>query len=95
MILEPYPACLASSEDPVPEFLYGWVRSDSKHRGLHAEVSQVFKGRKCLIAEEGGQLFEKRKESWAAVACKSHAKGVRYACIDVSYSNEFHTRVMR
>jgi hypothetical protein len=96
MILEPYPARLASSKDPVPEFLYGWVRSaDAKHRGLNAEVPQIFKGRKCLVAEEGGQLFEKRKKCWAAVSCKSHAQGVRYACIDVSYSDEFHTRVMR
>jgi hypothetical protein len=96
MVLEPYTSRLASSEDPVPEFLYGWVRSaDAKHRGLNAEVPQVFKCRKCLVAEKRGQLFEKRKECWAAIACKSHAEGVRYACIDVSYSDEFHMRVVR
>jgi hypothetical protein len=96
MILEPYPARLTSSKDPVPEFLDCWVRSaDAKHCRLNAEVPQIFEGRKCLVAEEGRQLLEKRKKCWATVSCKSHAEGIRYSCIDVSYSDEFHTWVMR
>jgi len=63
VILEPYPARLASSEDPVPEYLNGWGRSaDAKYRGFNAEVAQIFKGGKCLVAEKGGHLFEKRKK---------------------------------
>ena len=96
MIFKPYPPRLALSEDPMPELLYSRVRlAGAKRRRLNAEVAQVFEGRKCLVAEERGHLFEKWKESWATIACKAHAECVRYACIDVPYSDEFHARVMR
>ena len=64
MIFEPHTPRLALSEDPVPKFLHGRVRlADAKHRRLNAEVAHVFEGRKCLIAEKRGHLFEKWKES--------------------------------
>jgi len=96
MIFEPYPPRLALCEDPVPEFLYGevWL-ADTKHRRLNTEVAHVLEGRKCLVAEERGHLFEKWKECRATIACKVHAKCVLYACVDVSYGDEFHTWVMR
>jgi hypothetical protein len=96
MVLKPYPSCLAMGEHSVPEFLYGRVRSvRAEYCRLNAEVAQVFESRECLVAEEGGHLFKEWEECCAAISRKAHAKCVRYACVDVSYSDEFYAWVIR